>query len=1275
MTARNEAAMVPLDALSFPLWGSQLIEASAGTGKTYTIASLYVRLVLGHGALPGQRPLTPPDILVVTFTRAATQELRDRIRKRLNEAAACFLGDSEGDEFLCGLRDEYEPAHWPGCARQLRIAAEWMDDAAVSTIDAWCYRMLREHAFDSASLFDVEMDVNGGERAAEATADYWRLYIAPLAPDDLGRVLQAIAAQMSDKRNAANCDALADILHRRWLAQAPSYADDTPAPADILAALKQRSAACKAPWRQWVPELRELLQAAYDDNLFHKNRLRVNSWQGWLDKLQEWADDPHSRLPFDTSVAAWWRLTPGGLAEVWKDGTPPEHPGFQAMESLLQEIEALDADLARIFPHAARWVAQRVAELRRQRAMLDFNGLLEQLDGALRGPNGVRLADLIRQQFPAALIDEFQDTNPIQYRIFDCIYNIDTNREDALLALIGDPKQAIYRFRGADIHAYLAARRACAGRIHTLGSNYRSSAAMVGAVNHLFRAAEQARRKGAFLFRQGGADASAPEDNPVPFLPVEAAADPGEWWVDGQQAGALSIWCDTRYDKRGACAEAVAAACASEILRLLQLGAQERAGFRKNGEFRALQSSDIAILVNNRTEAGRLRDELGSRGIRSVYLSDDSSVYHSEAAADVLAWLRACAEPENGGYVRAALATAALGKNWSELDAFVRDEVRWEAMLERFAGYKEQWRKRGVLPMLRSYMHDFGVPARLFAQQDAGGQEGERQLTDLLHLAELLQAASTSHDGEHALIRHLEECIEEGGQASVDGDASRLRLESDAGLVQIVTVHKSKGLEYPLVFYPYAYHCRPEIALELPAAWHDETGGQRVLANLEDATDAQRQKILASREHERLAEDMRKLYVALTRARHATWVALAPVDLLGSSAMGYLLGGSDACSADTLQDSLAGLVGDSSDISVADFPQTLEGRYQHGDPTAFDPVWRSMSRRVEQRWSLSSYSSLSRLAVERFEHAAALHPDIANLALPDEARLETFLEGWLAEAAVQEATDLQAEWQPDADAVAQATGMHAFPKGATAGSLLHDLLEWVFKKGVRQALADHTALRAEVERRCHSRGWQAHTDVVADWLQGFFTHSFQLALPGGQAAGDLVLADLAVALPEMEFWFGVRDADLPLLDAVVTRHFVAGRPRAVIAAGRLNGMLRGFVDLVFEHEGRYYVADYKSNWLGATRLAYDGQAIADAILEHRYDLQSAIYLFALHRLLKSRLGDRYDYEQHVGGALVFFVRGIHSPSQGLHIERPPLAVIEQMESLFSGMQEGVPPCN
>lgn len=1249
------STMVPLDTLRFPLWGSRLIEASAGTGKTYTIASLYVRLVLGHGMHAGRAPLTPPEILVTTFTRAATRELRERIRRRLNEAAGCFLEESEGDAFLQELRADYDKSQWPGRARQLQIAAQWMDEAAVDTIDAWCFRMLREHAFDSASLFNVELDADSLETVTEATQDYWRLYIAPLGADDFARVSQV----------TGSCDQLAKTLNGAWLAHADAYTQASE-PRALISQVRSGLEACKKPWLVWVAQMREILEQAYEDKLYKKSRFAVNHWRLWLDRLQAWAANPDVVLPFEEDGVAWLRLSPASLAGIWLKGSPPEHPGFQALQTLRQEVKALDPYLEGVFCHAAVWVKNRVAQLREQRATLGFNSLTEKLNAALHGPNGEHLAQLIRKQFPAALIDEFQDTNPIQYRIYDRIYGVAANREDVLLALIGDPKQAIYAFRGADIHAYLSARRACEGRIYTLNSNYRSTTSMVAAINHLFETGEQQRENGAFLFARQRSDGSI--DNPVPFYPVNAARDRGEFRVEGRPQTALTVWCDTRPDVRSQEVRRadVAGACASEILRLLQLGTQAKAGFQTEDGFEALQARDIAILVNTGSEAAELRSQLAQRGIRSVYLSERNSVYTSPAATEMLAWLRACAEPEIGKNVRSALATPSLGMSWLELDNYVHDEVQWESVLERFAAYKEQWRHKGLLPMLRRFMYEFGVPGRLFAQQEDGSQDGERHLTDLLHLAEMLQAASASLDGEHAVIRHLEEKIQAGGVADADEDVSRLRLESDANLVQIVTVHKSKGLEYPLVFYPYGYYCRPTGPLTVPVLYRDASGEPHLLASTSELTPQLREQIQTALERERLAEDLRKLYVALTRARHATWMAISPYRTLAHSAMGYLLGGPQACTPENLEQALQGLATPCDDIAVLPLPEPVDGRYrpiEDGGKRA--PVWRTMRRRVEQRWNLSSYSSLNRLAMVRYEGS----PDLSlhEQALPDEPGLDTFMEAYRAQTAVGEGREADSPSRRSP----QAAGIHKFPKGAAAGSFLHGLLEWVYAQGPQHLLSDLERLHQYVERRCRVRGWQAHSDALVSWLTEFFTQGFQLA-PAVEA-DDLVLCELGTVLPEMEFWFGVRDADLPKLDALVSRYFLAGRARSVISRGRLHGLLRGFIDLTFEHQGKYYVADYKSNWLGPDAEAYHAQALAQAILEHRYDLQAALYLFALHRLLKTRLGEDYDYERHVGGSLVFFVRGYRADTQGVHIERPPRELMEQMEALFSGgSSEAVP---
>lgn len=1279
LTTSGSETVQRLDALRFPLWGSRMIEASAGTGKTYTIASLYVRLVLGHGDLLESRSLMPPDILVVTFTRAATKELRDRIRRRLTEAAACFLQEAPGDPFLQGLRADYPPERWPACARLLQVAAEWMDDAAVETIDAWCYRMLREHAFDSASLFELEMDVDEAERVAEATRDYWRIHIAPLDEELFGRVLKLISTHKPWRRSRSpnDCDTLAATL-QGWLPHADLYVDAVEA-TDALERVRREVEALKAPWKQWVPELRGILQKAYDDGHMDRRSMSSRTWPVWLDAMGDWADGTSLEAPLADSSTMWRRLTPEGIAEVWKVGEPPEHAAFQAVCTMRDDLKRAQQHFTCMLQHAARWVARRMAELRRQRAMLSFRGLTEQLDAALAGPNGERLAARLRNQFPAALIDEFQDTNPHQYRIYERIYDIGSNSRSTLLALIGDPKQAIYRFRGADIHAYLAARRHCEGRLYTLDSNYRSSPAMVGAVNHLFSQGEALRERGAFMFRRG-ADGAA--RNPVPFNPVSAAADPGAWLIDGQPAIAMTVW-RVESDEPGADGrpgasddaglgarpprragntdEQVAEACASEILRLLQLGGQGRAGFRKGEIFTPLTTADIAVLVNSGREAGALRHALALRGIRSVYLSDDSSVFRSNAAIDMLAWLRACAEPERGEFVRAALATAGIGLAWTRLDALVRDEVVWESMLERFAGYKEDWRRRGVLPMLRQLMHDFGVPARLLTAQQAMNLEGERDLTDFLHLAELLQAASGTLDGEHALIRFLEEHIERGGEPGEDGDVSRMRLEDDAGLVQIVTVHKSKGLEYPLVFYPYAYRGWSKTSLELPVLHRSTEGGEaQVIASLAGVDAATQAEILAGVERERLAEDLRKLYVALTRARHATWVALAPESELGASAFGYLMGGPQACEPDAFEASLGRLVGDCPHIAVQPLPHSTAGWYSTPHAQAGPWQWRSMGRDIVQHWSVSSYSAMARMALDQPGFAAGL-PSAAAAALPDDAQREVFLEAYASQVQLEDEVLREAE----------SAGLHGFPRGAAAGSFIHGLLEWLLRQGPRRVLQDPAACRAMVERRCRSRGWLEHAPALAEWLVEFVTQRFHIELPGVGTQADLVLADLAVHMPEMEFWCGVRNADLPTLDALAVKYCQPDAPRARITRGRFNGLLRGFIDLAFEHDGRFYVADYKSNHLGVNEEAYHPAALAQAVLVHRYDLQAMIYLYALHRLLKTRLGERYDYEQHVGGALVFFMRGNRSPGQGVHVERPPLQAMEQLEAIFEDADHGV----
>ena len=1229
-----------LEPLRFPLRGSRLIEASAGTGKTFTIAALYLRLVLGHGGEAAfTRPLAPPEILVVTFTDAATKELRDRIRARLAEAAEAFLADPAlleprppGQDLLHDLRASYPPAQWLACARALRLAAEWMDEAAVSTIHGWCNRMLREHAFDSGSLFTQTLETDQRELQAEIMRDYWRTFFTPLAPVDAKQVNGWWASPDALLEAVEKLVGLRDVL-----------GEGLP-PAEALAHARAHTgrelAVLKAPWagdEGWAAGLLAGLDAAVA-----AKQCKLPKRKEWMQKLRDWAEGD-ALLPSLTKTA-WERLTPGGLGDGWSGETALlSHPALRASGGLQEAIRALPDGRQDLLRHAARWCAERLATEQARRAQMGFDELLTRLDAALQGPNGERLAALIRRQFPVALIDEFQDTDPLQYRIFDAVYGIAANAQDTAVVLIGDPKQAIYAFRGADIHTYLAARRDTEDRHATLGTNFRSTPAMVEAVNHVFIQAEtRTAGQGAFLFRARG-------DNPLPFVPVQARGRGERWVVAGDPAPALTCWTldGDAPPGNGEAQRLLAAACASEIAGLLIAGQAGRTGFAKDGDaLRPVQPGDIAVLVNSGREAMAVRQALDRRGVRSVYLSDKESVFQSAVAAELQRWLAACAEPDDDRPLRAALGSATLALSWTELDRLNHDELQWEARVLQFRRYQQTWRRQGVLPMLRHLLNDFGVPQRLLAEGD------ERLLTDVLHLAELLQQASAQLDGEHALIRWLAEQRED---RTSDNEARKLRLESDADLVKVVTVHKSKGLEYPLVFLPFATAFRAAKADDLPLKWHDDQG--RLVVALQADGDA-----LSRVDHERLGEDLRKLYVALTRARHATWVGVAPVAGVERSALGYLLGGGAPLSGPALADALSEWAKTSAAIAVEAAPAAGETRYS---PVAAalqlapEPALPSGPR---ERWWVASYSALSRAGDLLDDEAAlALGEPATRLALPPTPS--------------SAAEDIYADSRSDAEAAddgfegpAASTGsLHGFPRGAGPGSFLHGLLEWAGRQGFGRLQSDAAAqadLADLVARRSNLGGWSAWTEALRDWLLGWLAAPLDLGalVPGAGAVAPAALGRVQI---EMEFWFGVRQVDLRALDALVCRHTLDGAPRAALLPQQLNGMLKGFIDLVFEHEGRYFVADYKSNWLGPRDADYTPAALRGAVLQHRYELQYVLYVFALHRLLRARLPD-YDYERHVGGAVYLFLRGHAAPGQGLHCERPPKVLIDALDDLFTG---------
>lgn len=1186
----------PLNTLRFPLHGERLIEASAGTGKTYTIAGLYLRLLLGHGPLieegedadqpsAHERPLSVTEILVVTFTEAATAELRGRIRGRIHEARLAFMRGQSNDALLAQLLAEVEDHEL--AARRLLAAERQMDEAAVFTIHGFCQRMLKQNAFESGALFETEFLTDDSQLKLQAVSDYWRAEFYPV-DKTLASAVRALWPSPAALLREIN-----GWLDNSELEMRPPAGDET------LAARHQgamsRIAAVKSEWLAQQDEIRRQTDG-------HISRYTGNNYEGWLAKIADWAQDETSGYAIPKELERFGQTVLE--ASLKKGGEVPTLPLFSEIDQLLASRPGI-RDL--ILQRAAVVVRSRMQASKRQAHQLSFDDLLKDLDGALGSSLGERLCDRIRATYRVAMIDEFQDTDPQQYRIFHRLYG---GHQDTALLMIGDPKQAIYGFRGADIFTYIQARRNVSAH-YTLGRNWRSSGALVAAVNGLFE-----RAKDPFIYE---AD--------IPFLPVAAQGKSKALLLDGVTAPVLHCWQLTGQPtfNRGDYQNKMARATAAEIHRLLTLAREGKALIGSE----PVKAGDIAVLVRTGSEGKLVQQELARLAIASVYLSNRESVLEQVEAREILLILHACQNPSEERSLRAALATGLFDLDARALDELASDERAWESAVQEFMEYRKVWHRRGVLAMLRALLHRRNLASSLLASP-----YGERRLTNFLHLGELLQQVSSELDGEYALLRWLGEAVNR--QSGQDAEQI-LRLESERKLVQIVTIHKSKGLEYPLVFLPFICSHR---SADTPLYHEADEAGNRTILDLTGAEGS-----LAEADKERLAEDLRLLYVALTRGVYATWLGLAPVRSgngksektdLHQTAIGYLLQKGEEGDAATLATALSALAQDLPGVAVGEPSLTRPAPLPAEEEQLGEPQVRHFTGSLERDWWISSYSGL---AAQGHGHSKGV---LANPGFDDEV--------------VTEAAALAAE-EP---VQAPQPSIFTFPKGARPGTLLHSLFETIdFESAAGDSLAQHIATLLAQDG--FDESW---AQVLQQQVEAV------LETPLETGFGEPVrLRDLAPERKqvELEFFLPMGRVTAPALTALCQQHDPLSRGNKPLSFATVQGMLKGFIDLVFEWQGRWYLLDYKSNHLGMSPADYSRPALERAMAEHRYDLQYQLYSLALHRLLSLRLPG-YDFDQHFGGVFYLFLRGM--PQGGIFHTRPSRELVQGLDRLFS---EGAAP--
>jgi len=1185
--------MQVLDTHSIPLSGTHLIEASAGTGKTYTITNLVLRLIAeGDG-------LSINSICVVTFTEAATAELRERIRSRIKKALAFLRGDQGEDDPLLSSYAAL-PTDERECVRKrLQQALSCFDEAAIYTIHGFCRRLLCDFAYESGLQFETELITAQEPLVQETVDDFWRGHA-------VGDSLLLSNYLMSEKINPNSLNSLA----RRVLGNPLMRIVPDAAPVKITAIEDQYVNAFKSAAQQWTAQRDSLKTLLSSSDSLNRNKYRVSSIAAWCDEFDGFFSMPESMgLPSKELE----KITSNAIAKGCRKECPvPQHPFFAEAQLLWDAAQALleryEQHILYLKTELCRCIRRDISQRKREQNVQFFDDLLLRVRESLDGSSGEAFARRVRKRFRAALIDEFQDTDQLQYEIFSSIFG----HAESALYFIGDPKQAIYSFRSADVFTYLEASADVASR-HTLTTNWRSTPELIRALKVLFE-----EHASPFVL------------SAIPFIAVQPSeVEKPALLIDGRSAAPLQLCvlgCGKQSGKKASITKAAAEQCicadvAAEIARLLD-------GSTCLGD-RQLEAGDIAVLVRTHKQAGMVQTAFREQGIACV-VQNSGNLFATCEAFDMALVLAGIAAPEHARFVRSALATELLGFSAAQLYAMDETSGKWALEFERFGRLNRVWNSDGFSAMMRLLLLEYRVLARLVALSG-----GERRITNVLHLAEVLQERSTQTgalmwDLQRWFARQLS-----GEQEKTD--EFLLRLETDRRAVNIITMHKSKGLEFEVVFCPFSWNGSEIKGSE--CEYHEENNIRALDLGSGQLADHRQQA-----ETEQLAENIRLLYVALTRARQRCYLYWGGLPTADTSALVWLLHNPEAAGGSGLERVKKKFLA-LSDEDILSVMEQLGSR-----------VPDCIQVRVVQP---ADETPVAKVALEAQELELCCKTFDGHMHVPWRiTSFSAFISGRMHEAEIQ--TRDSDNHVDDPVPSAPPSGIMSLPPGAHTGTMLHAVLERCSFPRSRDQGLDELVRETLVNYQLDST-WH---DVVVDIV----CRTAAQPLPGIDGSFCLADLDANARVPELGFHLPLHRTAPQSLQNLFDEYIITGVPDSFAGAlGRLTfapvyGFLKGFIDSVVQHKGRFYLLDWKSNLLGTEPEDYHRDRLGAVMARDYYVLQYHLYALALHAYLERRM-PQYSYDEHFGGIFYVFLRGLQpdgNPDYGVFYDRPARGFMQKM---------------